>query len=715
MGTDDKMIFRRYGRSCHLQIETAADLRLAERLDESHWAATNAPTSTINCDSTFLQLLDVDNNVRIMCFEVKVAIRWLFDVLRDHRGVTESSRTLRLEAINTKTDEGRRIHNAAAKMLSRLDKPEAKEITLAEIRQIKAEVESMPVSEAGVVLPEAADEADIRQFILDGIAAVGGAPHPSGAQGLGRAQLEAFIEGAKAYLQWHGQGEIPSDSDKTGIMPLGAETPGVYGVLASLRGKIDQYFAQCEALALDERLAGRMGWQDEELGGLDLDDPATIQEVLKKAPIATARPAGVLTFADRVNPFYADLLERFRRDVAERVLGGDKEALSADDWGRIKSVFAGHHEWAAAKPAAALESLGVERLGEYLEERFADAVGALIANSIKTAFDLNNIRLAEKLLLYQGYLLDLANNFVSFPHLYDASRRAMFEMGALVADGRVFNLTVRVENRARHAELARTSNMYVLYVEVTDKEQKKYEIASPVTSGGKGNLCVGKRGLFHDISGAEHDAVVVQVIENPISVREAMLSPFVRLGKLITGKIESLTTRAEKKLDAQAAATIKQAPAQKGGMPSGGMLMGIGVATAALGSALAYITKTFSETNVWAIVAGIAAAILAVLLPTSIVAVMKLRRRDLSAILEGAGWGINARMRLTGRLGRFFTQRPKYPKGSKGTSRITWPVALVILLVVAVLIGGGYILRRMQGSPKTPTTQPTPGAATSAK
>jgi cytoskeletal protein RodZ len=72
-------------------------------------------------------------------------------------------------------------------------------------------------------------------------------------------------------------------------------------------------------------------------------------------------------------------------------------------------------------------------------------------------------------------------------------------------------------------------------------------------------------------------------------------------------------------------------------------------------------------------------------------------------------------MRLTGRLGRFFTQRPKYPKGSKGTSRITWPVALVILLVVAVLIGGGYILRRMQGSPKTPTTQPTPGAATSAK
>ena len=102
------------------------------------------------------------------------------------------------------------------------------------------------------------------------------------------------------------------------------------------------------------------------------------------------------------------------------------------------------------------------------------------------------------------------------------------------------------------------------------------------------------------------------------------------------------------------------------------MMMGAGVAVAALGSAVAYITKTLSETNPLAIVLGIVGAVLVVMLPMSIVAILKLRKRDLSAILEGSGWGINARMRLTRKQARFFTERPKYPKGSKGVHRRPW-------------------------------------------
>ena len=46
-------------------------------------------------------------------------------------------------------------------------------------------------------------------------------------------------------------------------------------------------------------------------------------------------------------------------------------------------------------------------------------------------------------------------------------------------------------------------------------------LAVPVTSGTKGNLYLGKRGVFQDTEGNEWDALVVQVIENPISVRQA--------------------------------------------------------------------------------------------------------------------------------------------------------------------------------------------------
>jgi len=69
-----------------------------------------------------------------------------------------------------------------------------------------------------------------------------------------------------------------------------------------------------------------------------------------------------------------------------------------------------------------------------------------------------------------------------------------------------------------------------------------------------------------------------------------------------------------------------------------------------------------------------------------VVALIKLRRRDLSAILEGSGWAINARMRLTRRQSRFFTQRPSYPLGAKGTPRRRWWILVLVVLAVVLAV-----------------------------
>lgn len=700
--TGKAMTFRRYGRSYHLKIETAAELECVAALDEAHWAATNAPISTINCDGTFLQLLDTDHNNRIMCHELRGGILWLTRILRDHTGVTERSETLQLDAIDGDCPEGSRIIEAAKKILSSLGEPDGGRVTLDQVRQIKARVEATSVSEVGVVLPKAAADPEVRGFIADVIGTVGGAPHPSGSEGIGQAQLDQFLKEAAAYLDWHERGPIPDGQDKTDIMPMGPNTPAAYAALVTVRSKIDLYFAQCEACALDESFVQRMGWTEGELESLDFDDPAVIQEVLSKAPLAKPKPSRELDFDDQINPYYADLLENFRRQAVEPVLGQKVKTLSARQWQQVKEAFAAHMAWAEAKPATAWEKLGVEKLRAYLDERFASTVRALIAERAETAFVLDNVRLTERLILYQAHMIDFANNFVSFPHLYDADSRAMFEMGTLVMDGRRFNLAVKVENRAAHAKAAASSNIYVLYVEVEPGGGEKHVVAVPATSGGKGNLCVGKRGIFYDINGKECDAVVAQIIDNPVALREALLSPLCRLGRLLTGKIESITTAAEKKLDTRASQALAQPAAGAGPSPgvqpgpkasTGGQLLGAGLAIAALGSAIAYITKTFAETNPLAIVGGLAGAIMLVMLPISIVAILKLRRRDLSAILEGSGWAVNARMRLTRNQARFFTGRPKYPKGARGVHRRFWTLMVVIVLTLAALVGGGYLLR----------------------
>ena len=146
------------------------------------------------------------------------------------------------------------------------------------------------------------------------------------------------------------------------------------------------------------------------------------------------------------------------------------------------------------------------------------------------------------------------------------------------------------------------------------------------------------------------------------------------------------------------------------------MLLGGGLAIAALGSALAYMSNKLAE-NPWAILIGVVIAVLAVMCPISIVAFVKLRKRNLSAILEGSGWAINARMRLTRKQGKAFTQRPRYPKGAKGVHPMRWGLLVAVVVVLAILVGGGYLVKgclkkRDQQSTSQPADEQTqPGEA----
>jgi len=711
------MVFKRYGRAHHLLLERAEDLADVLELDEAHWVATSAPIDTLNCDRTFLSVFDHDATGRIVADEVRLAARWLLATLRDRSGVTAGSTSLQLDAIDTDSEDGRRIHVAAGKILARLGLADSSTVTLGQVRQVKTALEAMPVSEAGVALPEATGDEQVKQFVIDIIATVGGAPHPSGRQGVGQAQLDEFLTQARGYLDWRARGEIPAGRENSDVMPLGSQTSDAYAVFAALRDKVDQYFAQCRAVAFEPRTADLVNPTAADLQKLDVADPQAIEAFMKAAPLAKPGFDRVLLLSEKTNPYYVEALSALRRKVLDPLLGRSKAALSQEEWEQVKARLGPYEQWIGAKTGQAVELLGAEKLTRYLDDRYAQAVTSLIAESHETAIALDSIRLTEKLILYQAYQLKLVNNFVSLPYLYEPASRAMVEVGTLVMDGRQFNLAVKVGDRKQHAAVAKTSEIFVLYVEVSPPGGEKFEVAVPVTSGGQGNLCVGKRGVFRDLAGRQMDARVAELIENPISVREALLSPFRRLARLVTGKLESITTAAEKQFDTAATGVLDTAapgpspaqPAKAGtGLLAGGLLMGGGVAFAAVGASVGYIAKTIHTVGLLKMVLAVAAAVLAVMLPVAVLGLVRLRRRDLSAILEGSGWAINARMRLTQRQGRFFTRKPRYPKGAKGVRRV-WPwVAVVLIVVLAAIAFGGY---RAAGTSKPASTSATRPAA----
>ena len=710
MASDRRVYFDRFGRTYQLRIACADDLRTALQIDEAHWVATSAPVFTLRGDPAFLGLVDADGNGRIRVRELKNAVEWLLEHLEDAADVALRRAVLRLDAVNTATETGKRIELSGRKMLASLGKSETGEISLDEVQGIKRSIEATTVSEAGVVLPEAADEPQVHELLADIVGTGGGAAHPGGGRGVGAAELSRFKAQARACLQWEAEAVDEADHPRPELAPLGEKTAEAFNLLQSVRVRIDHYFSQCRATAFDVRFAQGLRPSLAQIAQADLNEADQLNQLLKEAGVATPNAEGVLDFDGPLNPLDRSNLDALRKQVLTPILEPFTSTLSAQAWRDVLDRFAPYERRLSARPHAAVRALGREKLLTYRDGDLIKKVEALIARSGDTVIQLDNVRLVEKLLLLQSNLLDLANNFISFPKLYDPTDRAMFETGSLVLDGRRFEMAVKVENRAEHVKVTQTSDMFVIYVQLDRQYQdKSYEVAVPVTSGGKGNLAVGKRGVFFDIDGREWDARVVQIIENPINLSEAVVAPFKRIGSLISGKIEQFTGAAEKRLDQateQSLSQVESSAATKGpGVPTaadsanrsnqqqsllaGGVLVGGGLAVAALGSAVAFITRTVADMNWLTIVGGVGGAVGAVLLPSTLLASLKLRRRDLSCILEGSGWAVNARMRLTRRQSRNFTMRPPYPKGARGVRRY-WSWILLLVLVAAMLAALSY-------------------------
>jgi hypothetical protein len=448
-----------------------------------------------------------------------------------------------------------------------------------------------------------------------------------------------------------------------------------------------------------------------------VDEEQCLQKALEKAPLAEPTPECVLPLTGRVNPAWADRLAALRHQVMEPLLG-QTETLTAADWRSLQETFAPYRDWLDAKNGAQVEPLGREKLRRYLEPSCAEAVRHILRRDRAVADRLAQLARLKKLLLYHKHLVRLANNFVSFPELYDPGARAMFEEGSLVMDGRWFNFALFVPDLTEHAEVVGDSSTFVMYVELTRVGQPAGRIvAVPVTSGTIGNLRVGKRGVFFDVHGTEYDARVVRIIENPVSFKETLLAPFNALGRLIVGKIEAISGSAQKELESTVAKTADQVqtgvqqtvreapqaaaaqgpeapvPAESPAADSSrrrDLLVGASVSVAALSSAFAFITRTLADLKLTTVLAAVLVGLLLVFLPSAVVAFLKLRRRDLSAILEGSRWAINARMRLTRRQRRQFTRQEPYPADAAGTPRSRWWTTVLWVLVLALAGWGAW-------------------------
>ena len=648
--------FEQLGSSHHLLIEDYKDLQEILELDEALWIATTAPTSTLKADAVFLQLIDSDSDDRIRAEELKDAIHFLLNNLKEYSGIREGNTELQLSAINTVTELGQQIATSATKVLKRLEKePEC--INLDEVREVKVEVLKGGLDQAGIVLPEAAKDTQSKTCIENILNTVGGKEHQSGKYGIDTDSVATFFTECELYLNWRLEAGSLDNEKNTEILPLGNNTKRGYELLQSISKKLIQYFLLCDVKRLNPKLLERALEEPETNIALNLMHIEQAESYLSDAPITRLNAEGILDLNGEMNPFFKKNIAEFTQTVVEPLLG-QRETLNKDDLDTLQTLFAPYVKWIERKPEVKIESIEAKLISDYLaNSSYKQTLEGLITKSHLTAFDLKNLRELERLLLYQMYILPLVNSFVSFPKLYNPSERALFEEGSLVMDGRHFTMALKVSDRKHHIETCKSSNIFVIYCELYGKESEmKYEVAIPVTSGNRGAIHLNKWGIFNDINGEELHAKVVDIVENPISVGEAVIDPFIRINRAFFTRLEEFSSKAEERLFNKEA---KEKDSKKKDGGSGTLLAGGGVAIAAIGSSFAFITKTLAgltfKTVIWAllVVAGLIA------IPAAIATYYKLSRRDLSTILEGSGWGLNARMKLTKAQADTFTYKPQ--------------------------------------------------------
>jgi len=694
-----QLIFKNYGGSYQLKIQNAQDLEKILALDVTHWAATSIPIHSLNCDHVFASFVDTDQNGRIRTDEVKAAIAWLFRFHANRSRLSEYTDVLRLCDIDNSHPEGQKLRASAELILTNLNSPDAQNINLAQVRDVQNIMASAANNGDGIISPDAPSDSALAQFMTSVMQTVGSVLDASGKPGISQEQLDAFFREAESYLAWKEAGETPKGNDLTEIMPWGIETPEAFECITSLEEKIEQYFAQCVMVKFDERALDQMKLRQKEFEEIDFTDKSIMEARVKDAPLAVPNPDGILDLNAMINPLYAESLLNLHEKVLKRALGNTVKQLNQKQWDMVKNVFAAYREWLKNEQGSKVRQLSTDHLRDYLHGSYKERMSKLIANDLAVADDLNQIHNLEKLILYQRWLLELTNNFVSFSNLYNPQRHAFFEMGTLVIDGKQVTLTMRIQDRQAHKKIAEKSHMYLLYVEITGCQDKdvKFETVAVVTSGTAGRLRIGKRGVFFSIDGKEWDAEVVDIVKNPISIWESVIAPFQQFAGFIKKQIDKFTKSRQTKLD-----TSLAAPSTSGATRD--LLLGGGIAIAALGSSFAYVTKALSQVKPVHILLTLLGLVVVVLLPGIIMGICKIRKRDMSVLLEALGWSVNVHMRLNNTLGKLFTHTPPLPESARKDrkdvvvqfvknigytpqrSRMRALVALLVILIALSLI-----------------------------
>lgn len=698
--------FFRAGGFDQAQIDSGADLLALKALDQKLWVALSCPTRGIEFDNKTLDLIDHDKDAHVHANEILSAIAWAGGLLKNSDLMVEGSPSLALADIDDSSEEGHQVLASAQYILKYLGKPDATEISLADLADVEKLVAGLDFNGDGLISVRQITDVKLRSTAEDIVKYQGSVADVNGEPSISQELSDSFFAEIAAYCDWQGQG----DGDPA-IRFLDETTQSAAGAFHAVEDKINDYFTRCDLAAYDARAAVPLSRSVEDYQGIAAQTLSAVNTDIANFPLATVEPGKPLPLVSGINPAWRKQVDALRELVITPLLG-KKESLSASEWAMLRTKFAAFEAWQAAKPACKAEELGKERIREIFKSEHKKAIDSLLSQDKAVENEVKAIRLVEKLLRFKRDLFNLVNNFVSFRSFYTGRDKAIFQLGTLYLDGRSCDLCIRVDDIAKHAEFASTSGLYLAYCEcVRNGGTEKMSIAAAFTAGDSDFLMVGRNGIFYDRKGHDWDATIVRIVDHPISIRQAFWSPYKKLARFINEQLQKLAASKAAATDEKliSAAVDVGTPAAPGTPPPppkppfdvgkfAGIFAAIGLALGAIGGVLASLVSGILGLKLWQIPLAIIGLMLLISGPAMVVAWFKLKKRNLGPLLDANGWAINARARINISFGTSLTKLGYLPEGSRRSlkdpyadKKPVWPYFVLIAGVIAALIVLSYL------------------------
>ncbi len=704
--------FQRLGGLDQVIFRTADDLRHLGELDPKLWVALSCPASGLEFDSRTLNLIDHDRDGRIRIPEIVESVQWTAKRLKDPASIFAMSERLELDEIDDSTPEGKRLITTGRAILDNLGKKDRTYLTQRDVSKSAAHASEQTFNGDGILPPLPALGDEMCAYIRDAMSVIGGVEDAGGQNGINLAISTAFMKTVSAWRDWR-------NTVDQAVRPLDDKTQAAWELLSALKEKIDDYFLRCELAAYAPETRAALNRDEQQI--TPNESGLLITKTLASLPLSQVEPDKALDLTSGINPAWRDKVDSFAELIAP--LLQSPGVLTREDWRELQSTFEPYSQALAKKPqppdvavtyapTTTIDKLGDKRIDELAESDLPEEFAKLAKYDAGDPAAAADIAEVERLVLFHKHLYRLLINFVSFEEFFDMQRKAAFQAGTLYIDGRSCRLCMPAEKVEEHSALAGSSQLYLLYcacsrgaTQGSSEPAEKMNIVAAVSAGDSDLLQQGRNGVFIDNKGEDWDATVIKIINNPISIWQAVWSPYKRIGNLITDQLSKyasdkqaalLATAGQKIGEITTAATTPAATtAPRFDIARNvGMLAAVGIALGALGTAVGSIARALFAMSWWQfpiLIAGLFAFISG---PSMIIAWLKLRQRTLGPLLEASGWAINGRAVINYAVACRLTATAVLPENVKRSrtmydrkkpSKYRWLVLLAGIAVGALL------------------------------